>query len=159
MLYLDVKLIGDKMRKNYPAGHSLSALTADGKERPEYSVVLTHQMMICRSTAHRHRYYKGVPFYDGWRAENGGSPAKGMHWILKNLGPKPEGAHLHMVPLSQGGKGFGPWRAADGGWSVRWVAPVENQQVENKNYVSWPSNEQFEAEMIRRGYSVVKGRE
>jgi hypothetical protein len=44
-----------------------------------------------------HRNYKGMPFFDAWNPDKGGSFDAAESWIIKNLGRRPEKATLHIV--------------------------------------------------------------
>jgi len=63
---------------------------------PEYCTVLNHYHYIFTKAAPA---YDGMPFFDGWNPNKGGSFKAGGQWIINNLGPKPtEGRYnLHIV--------------------------------------------------------------
>jgi hypothetical protein len=63
----------------------------------EHTSVRNHYYWIFNPKSSSHKYYKGMPFFDGWNPKKGGSWVAGADWILKNLGPQPLGATMHVV--------------------------------------------------------------
>jgi len=49
------------------------------------------------SNSPRRTNYEGMPFFDGWNPNKGGSFGAGEDWIIKNLGERPDGTTLHIV--------------------------------------------------------------
>lgn len=63
----------------------------NSRENIEYNTVKRHHYMIFRCENPRYKGYKGMPFFDGWDPEKGGSFEIGANWIKENLGCRPEG--------------------------------------------------------------------
>jgi hypothetical protein len=72
----------------------------------EYLTVQHHHGMIFRkfhSDGHNYRHYKGMPFFNSWNPDKGGSFRTGANWIIKNLGRRPEdNSSLHIVKHEKG---------------------------------------------------------
>ena len=43
-----------------------------------------------------------MDFFPEWNPDKGGSYKAGAVWIIENLGPRPNGASLHMIDRDQG---------------------------------------------------------
>ena len=77
--------------------------TANGLSHdPEYMTVKSHFTFIFNPNHKGHKNYKGMPFFDNWNPNKGGSWLAGMSWIIKNLGKKPKGASLHIIEQEKG---------------------------------------------------------
>jgi|ERR1700733_1796781 len=72
------------------------------RKHPERRSVASHRYMILNPRSKYHKQYKGMPFYDGWNPDKGGSIKNGEIWIIKNLGKKPKGSSLHIMDHSLG---------------------------------------------------------
>ncbi len=68
----------------------------------EAVTVRSHHYVIFNAKASQHRNYAGIPFFDGWNPDKGGSIAAGESWIIKNLGKRPKGSTMHIVDHSLG---------------------------------------------------------
>jgi hypothetical protein len=93
--------------------------------RPKYKVVmesvLSHHYSIFSSQREQEqRTYKGMPFFDGWNPDKGGSFLTAVLWIIENLGARPEGSTLHVIPQTM--KGFVPG-------NLMWTG-ARNQSIE-----------------------------
>lgn len=75
------------------------------KEHPEHITVARHWYYIFKSRRKDARTYKGMPFFDGWNPDKGGSFQAGADWIIANLGRRPKGHTMHIVDHE---KGFWP---------------------------------------------------
>jgi len=91
------------------------------RDNPELQSVRGHFGSICRDSAGRYPTYKGMPFFDGWNPDKGGSHQVGADWIIANLGNRPKGSTLHIVDHE---KGFVPG-------NLEWTHPRKqsNQQM------------------------------
>ncbi len=77
--------------------------TAKGLSRtPEYATVYNHFSNIFKPNSTMHKNYRGMPFFDAWNPNKGGSQLAGAEWIIKNLGKKPEGTSLHIIEHEKG---------------------------------------------------------
>jgi len=63
----------------------------------EELTVQRHYQSIFNPKCLTHRNYKGMPFFDGWNPDKGGSIKAGGRWIIDNLGRRPEGSSLHVI--------------------------------------------------------------
>jgi hypothetical protein len=71
------------------------------------STVTHHHHWIFKSKSKRAMTnYKKMPFFDEWNPDKGGSFLAAVKWIIENLGPRPEGSTLHVIPQTM--KGFWP---------------------------------------------------
>ena len=61
------------------------------EENKEHASVRSHHYNIFKSTDPKLRTYKGMPFFDAWNPDKGGSFKAGGDWIIANLGKRPEG--------------------------------------------------------------------
>lgn len=90
---------------------------------PMYKVVMStvrgHHYLIFKD---QHPSYNGMPFFDDWNPDKNGSFLAAVKWIIKNLGPRPKGSTLHVIPQTK--KGFAPD-------NLVWTSPREqtNQQM------------------------------
>jgi hypothetical protein len=64
------------------------------KNNPERVSVANHWFYIFGSG---NPSYAGMPFFDGWNPEKGGSFGEGARWIVSALGKRPQGCSLHIV--------------------------------------------------------------
>ena len=87
----------------------------------ERSSVAHHHYDIFNSKSSRHKNYEGMPFYDEWNPDKGGTFQAGADWIILNLGKRPDGTSLHIV---QHDFGFVPG-------NLEWTYPRKqaNQQM------------------------------
>lgn len=71
---------------------------------PEYATVANHQRNIFKmSHLQQFRNYAGMPFFDEWNRDNGGSFFAGAKRIRDNLGPKPnKNSSIHIVDQAKG---------------------------------------------------------
>ena len=85
---------------------------------PEYKTVYKHFRNICLKKCSN---YEGMPFFDGWNPDKGGSFLIGAIWIIDNLGKRPSGTTMHIVDHA---KGFVPG-------NLEWTHPRRqtNQQM------------------------------
>jgi hypothetical protein len=77
----------------------------EAAHREEISVRNHHHWIFGTKKTSPRNNYEGVPFEDTWNPEKGGSFRAGGNWIIANLGKRPEGCSLHIIP---NGKGFVP---------------------------------------------------
>lgn len=91
------------------------------KEHSEQRSVRGHYSYIFDQNSRSHANYKGMPFYDGWNPDKGGSFEIGAQWIIDNLGKRPEGTSIHVI---KHGDGFVPG-------NLEWTYPRKqnNQQM------------------------------
>lgn len=136
-------------------GSGTNSALKNGKTRPEYGTWHHHLAYILNTKHKAHKYYCHLSVYDGWNPQKGGSFESFFAWIQEHLGPKPKNSQLHIIPTNHGGKGFGPWKADDGGWSIRWITRPENLQRKNQYYVEYGNNKDFAKEAKRRGFKLV----
>ena len=100
-----------------------SKLTAEGLSKtPEYMTVRGHFYYIFNPDCKSYKNYKGMPFFDEWNPEKGGSWLAGAKWILKNLGARPKGCSMHIVEHE---KGFVPG-------NLEWALP--NKQTSRQMF-------------------------
>ncbi len=72
-------------------------------ETPEYRTVRGHHHDIFNSNSSARRNYRGMPFFDSWNPDKGGSWAAGAKWIIENLGKRPtKDSSLHIVKHEKG---------------------------------------------------------
>jgi len=71
----------------------------------ELQSVRFHHRAIFNPKDKSHKNYIGMPFFDLWNPDKGGSFKAGEKWIVENLGKRPEGSTLHVVAHE---KGFTP---------------------------------------------------
>lgn len=84
---------------------------------PEHITVRNHYHMI----QNEDKNYLGMPFYDEWNPNKGGSYGAGVQWIIENIGRKPaKGYDLHIVDRTIG---FMPG-------NLQWVHRTQHQQEE-----------------------------
>jgi len=69
---------------------------------PEYRTVSSHYHYIFNPNRRGHDVYHGMPFFDEWNPDKGGSFRAGADWIIANLGKRPEGCTLHVVDHEKG---------------------------------------------------------
>lgn len=89
-----------KMHADYREKHREEAkvLSAEwNKTHKEYIVVSSHHYSIFKSKQLSQKNYKGMPFFDGWNPDKGGSFQAGADWIIEILGKRPNGATLHII--------------------------------------------------------------
>lgn len=79
-----------------------------------------HHYDIFKSKRHDKRYYKGMPFFDPWNPDKGGSFDGGEQWLLEHIGDKPTlNSSLHIIRHELG---FVPG-------NICWATPqVQNQE-------------------------------
>ena len=96
--------VGDIRGLHAPARSGLGCNKKGGKNitRAEYNTVVGHYHFIFSTTGRAESSYKGMPFFDDWNPNKGGSYLAGMQWILENLGEKPKGASLHIIKHETG---------------------------------------------------------
>jgi hypothetical protein len=63
----------------------------------ERKSIMAHHRFIFKPTDKYHRSYRGMPFFDAWNPDKGGSFDAAESWIIKNLGRRPEKSTLHIV--------------------------------------------------------------
>ena len=68
---------------------------------PEYTTVTGHFRFIFSKNS-GNKNYVGMPFYDNWNPNKGGSWLNEAKWIIKNLGKRPKGASLHIIEHEKG---------------------------------------------------------
>jgi hypothetical protein len=68
---------------------------------PEIKSVWHHYYCIFKPTTQR-KNYVGMPFFDSWNPQKGGSIKAGAIWIIENLGKRPKGCSLHIVDHARG---------------------------------------------------------
>jgi len=60
----------------------------------EYRTVAVHCYWIRKELS----TYKGMPFFDDWNPDQGGSYRAGAYWIAENIGRRPDTKHqLHII--------------------------------------------------------------
>lgn len=82
---------------------------------PEHDSVKSHYYRIFHSKSKDYKYYRGMPFFDGWNPKKGGSTKAGADWIIKNLGKRPKGSQIHIIEHE---KGFVPG-------NIEWTHPTK----------------------------------
>lgn len=84
-----------KTRRVYPrAVNGLTHSQAAKRMRtPEYQAVASHLKYIRAGKAS----YIGMPFYDAWNPQFGGSVVVGERWIIEHIGYKPAGCDCHII--------------------------------------------------------------
>lgn len=65
------------------------------RNRVIHKTIYGHHYLIFRST--KRKNYKGMPFFDEWNPDKGGSFDIAERWILENLGKRPKGTTLHII--------------------------------------------------------------
>jgi hypothetical protein len=68
----------------------------------ELSSVRRHHCSIFNPKHPSYNHYKGMPFYDGWNPDKGGSFNLAEKWIIENLGKRPLGSTMHIVNHESG---------------------------------------------------------
>jgi len=78
-----------KMHADYRENHreEAKALSAEWNK--------THKEYIVKQSSQKN--YKGMPFFDEWNPDKGGSFQAGADWIILNLGKRPSGSTLHII--------------------------------------------------------------
>jgi hypothetical protein len=56
------------------------------KRSVERITIVSHYYAIFSTKSFKHKNYKGMPFFDEWNPDKGGSFDGGAEWIIKNLG-------------------------------------------------------------------------
>jgi hypothetical protein len=82
--------LGKEERKIYQAKHV------------ERATVNSHWHYIFNPETRAYKNYRGMPFFDSWNPNKGGSYQSGADWIIKNLGRRPEGTTMHIVDHALG---------------------------------------------------------
>jgi hypothetical protein len=67
------------------------------REHPEYVSVHSHWRVIYNPKTTGHKNYEGMPFFDAWNPDKGGSFQAGADWIIANLGKRPESCSLNII--------------------------------------------------------------
>ncbi|MGH2508387.1 MAG: hypothetical protein ACRDHZ_13460 [Ktedonobacteraceae bacterium] len=88
------------------------------RKYPERNTVRCHHRLIFQL---RRPTYAGMPFFDNWNPDKGGSFNAGAQWIIENLGHRPAGNYqLHIVDRRAG---FTPG-------NLEWVPREKHRQSE-----------------------------
>jgi hypothetical protein len=61
------------------------------KKNIERLTVQSHYYWIFNPKHVNYKYYKDMPFFDGWNPDKSGSFQAGADWIIENLGKRPKG--------------------------------------------------------------------
>ena len=122
------------------AGYS----SKNGRMRPEYATVASHFKSIFGHNPSDKSYW-GMPFFDGWNPNKGGSYQAGAKWIIENLGEKP--GPEYSLDIIKHEIGFMPG-------NMRWVGR-EIQSANRRRLVRF-SDEQLISEIEKRGFVVIK---
>ena len=70
--------------------------------RSEHKTVMDHHRLIFNPKNSRYANYRGMPFFDGWNPDKGGTYKAGTEWIIVNLGKRPKGCSLHIINHEKG---------------------------------------------------------
>lgn len=115
-----------------------------GAVRPEYRTVYEHHRFIFRR---QNPNYCGMPFYDQWNPDKGGSFIFGLHWILKHLGKRP--SSRHSLDIIEHYKGFVPG-------NLRWTL-LDTQRRNQKHRTMFLLTVSQHKEALRQaGYGIYK---
>ncbi len=71
-------------------------------KHPEHASVRHHWWYIHNPNIKGHKNYEGMPFFEKWNPDKGGSFQAGADWIIANLGKRPQGCSLHIVDHVKG---------------------------------------------------------
>lgn len=114
-----------------------------GLRGSEYDSAWNHYALIFNKSRAGHKYYNGMPFFDGWNPKKGGEIWRAAKWIIDNLGKKPDSRW--SLDIIEHRLGFVPG-------NLRWA--LKNTQMRNQNHrmLEKISDEEFAVEAKRRGY-------
>lgn len=115
-------------------------------QTPEYRTAMYHHWCIFTSDDASRHTYKGMPFYDGWNPQKGGSFAAAAVWIVKRLGSKseqPPGSSLHIVEHALG---FMPG-------NLEWATPGKQSAAQMFKIIA---NQASQIKRLKREIEVLK---
>ena len=92
-------------KKAYYAARKEEAKAYRAEHKEEWSVKNHYYWIFGTKKNPPKKNYESMPFEDAWNPKKGGSFRAGGEWIKANLGKRPEGCTLHVIP---NGKGFVP---------------------------------------------------
>jgi len=115
-------------------------LSKTSYDYPERRTVYNHYYMILKP---RFECYRGMPFFDGWNPEKGGSWDAGAEWIISHLGRRP--GKTWSLDIVEHAKGFVPD-------NLRWADKTTQTRNQSHRMLGQVSDAEFAVEAKRRGY-------